>query len=80
MRQKSVSLTVRVWYDSKSDYIKIAGKGLTASAVSNRADSERYHPNLYKKLSKMLREAGAPFRNNHASVLFQNFLVTSIGP
>jgi hypothetical protein len=60
MRRKSIQLEVRVWYDEPSGYIKIAGAGLTASTVSNDPGSARYHPNLFKKLAKALREAGAP--------------------
>jgi len=60
MSDKSVSLEVRIWYDPKSRYIKIAGKGLTASTVSNDPASKRYHPNLYLKLAKCLRDAGVP--------------------
>jgi len=57
---KSVKLEVRVWYDPKSRYIKIAGPRLTASTVSDDPKSKRYHPNLFKKLSKVLVEAGVP--------------------
>ena len=57
---KSVNLELRVWYDAKSRYIKLAGGGITASAVSNDPTSERYHPNLFRKLGALLREAGAP--------------------
>ena len=60
MDGKSVKLEIRVWYDDKSRHIKIAGKGLTASTVSNDPDSKRYHANLYRKLSKCLRDAGVP--------------------
>jgi hypothetical protein len=60
MSGKSISLDLRVWYDEKSRHIKLAGKGLTASTVSNDPLSKRYHPNLYRKLTKCLREAGAP--------------------
>lgn len=56
----SVPLEIRVWFDSKTRHIKIAGKGLTASTVSNDPASKRYHPNLFKKLRKVLIEAGAP--------------------
>jgi hypothetical protein len=59
-RSKSVPLAVRVWYDPKSGHIKIAGEGLTASTVCNDPSSKRYHPNLFKKLSRVLREAGVP--------------------
>ena len=57
---KSVELTVRVWFDPKSEHIKIAGPGLTASTVSNNPASERYHPNLFMKLSRVLASAGVP--------------------
>jgi len=57
---KSVQLEVRVWFDPVSRHIKIAGSGLTASTVSNDPKSKRYHPNLYRKLAKVLEDAGAP--------------------
>ena len=60
MADKSIKLDLRVWYDEKSRHIKLAGKGLTASTVSNDPASDRYHPNLYRKLAKALRDAGAP--------------------
>jgi hypothetical protein len=57
---KSINLELRVWYDEKSRHIKLAGKGLTASTVSNDPASVRYHPNLFKKLAEALREADVP--------------------
>jgi hypothetical protein len=57
---KSITLELRVWYDEKSRQIKLAGRGLTASTVSNEPASKRYHPNLFRKLATALREAGAP--------------------
>ena len=57
---KSIALELRVWYDPVSRHIKLAGRGLTASTVSNDPASKRYHPNLYKKLARCLREAGVP--------------------
>lgn len=56
----SVPLEVRVWFDARTRHIKIAGKGLTASTVSNDPASKRYHPNLYMKLARVLAEAGVP--------------------
>jgi hypothetical protein len=56
----SVPLEVRVWFDPITGHIKIAGKGLTASTVSNDPASKRFHPNLFKKLRKALIDAGAP--------------------
>lgn len=58
--QKSIKLEIRVWYDENSRHIKLAGKGLTASTVSNDPTSKRYHPNLFRKLGVALRNAGAP--------------------
>lgn len=60
MGEKSIKLTLRVWYDPKSRYIKLAGPGLTASTVSNDPTSKRFHPNLYRKLSAALRAQGMP--------------------
>lgn len=60
MDGKSVKLEIQTWYDEKSGHIKLAGKGLTASTVSNDPSSVRYHPNLYRKLATVLRNAGAP--------------------
>ncbi len=57
---KSIQLNLRVWYDPDACHIKLAGSGLTASTVSNDPASKRYHPNLYRKLARALREAGAP--------------------
>jgi hypothetical protein len=57
---KSVKLEVRVWFDPTSKHIKIAGTGLSASTVSDDPNSKRYHPNLYRKLARVLEEAGAP--------------------
>jgi len=60
MASKSITLTLRVWYDDGSRQIKLAGPGLTASTVSNDPGSKRYHPNLFDKLARALRDAGAP--------------------
>ncbi len=57
---KSVKLEVRVWLNQKTRHIHIGGKGLTVSTVSNDPASRRYHPNLYRKLSKVLQESDAP--------------------
>ena len=58
--KKSISLELRIWHDPGSGHIKLAGPNLTASTVSNDPNSKRYHPNLYLKLSRALRAAGAP--------------------
>jgi hypothetical protein len=58
--KKSLELKLRVWWDTKAQYIKIAGEGLSASTVSNNPQSKRYHPNLFRKLGKALEQAGLP--------------------
>ena len=60
MDEVSVRLNVRVRYDAKSRHIKLAGKGLTVSTASNNPESKRYHPNLFRKLGKVLRDAEVP--------------------
>lgn len=60
MAGKSLKLELRVWYDERSGYIKLAGPGLTASTVSNDPASVRYHPNLFRKLTRVLRDASIP--------------------
>lgn len=60
MAEKTIRLDLSVWYDDKSHHIKLAGKGLTATTVSNDPKSKRYHANLYLKLARCLKEAGVP--------------------
>jgi hypothetical protein len=60
MADKSLKLELRVWYDERSGHIKLAGPGLTASTVSNDPASVRYHPNLFRKLTRALSDAGFP--------------------
>lgn len=60
MSTKTVTLKINVWYDSEKREITLAGDGLTATTVNNNPNSERCHRNLYSKLSKILRDAGAP--------------------
>ncbi|TMJ18862.1 MAG: hypothetical protein E6G92_03275 [Alphaproteobacteria bacterium] len=60
MAGKSITLELRVWFDPVSKQIKLAGPGLTASTASNDPASRRYHPNLYRKLARCLRDAGVP--------------------
>jgi hypothetical protein len=63
MSTKTVRLDVGIWYDSKSRHIKISAKDAFISTVSNDPDSKRFHLNLYKKLSKCLKDSGAPGPN-----------------
>jgi hypothetical protein len=62
---KNLSLKVglNVWYEEKSGIIKLAGgepDNALRSTVSNNPKHERYHPNLYRKLARVLRNAGKP--------------------
>ena len=65
-RGKSVALALRVWFDPASGHIKLAGPGLTASTVSNDPASRRYHPNLYRKLARVLADGGVPSPDSNA--------------
>ncbi len=57
---RSIKLEVRVWYDEKTGHIKLAGPGITASTISNDPTSRRYHPNLFRKLGRCLKDRGMP--------------------
>lgn len=55
---KSVVVSVRIWMKGP-DRIGIASREAGfISTVSNDPKSKRYHPNLYKKLEKVLRDRG----------------------
>jgi len=56
---KTVKLDVGIWFNEKTGHIHIAAPGSFISTVSNDPASKRYHPNLYRKMAKALREAGA---------------------
>lgn len=60
---KTARLDVGDWWNEASGYIHIAAKDAFISTVSNDPKSKRYHPNLYKKLSKALADAGVPHPN-----------------
>lgn len=57
---KTVNLNVGIWFNEESGHIHIAGQGAFISTVSNDPKSKRYHPNLYRKMAKTLRDAGVP--------------------
>ncbi|KKW89720.1 hypothetical protein [Sphingobium chungbukense] len=57
---KTVKLDCGIWYNDESGHIHIAAAGAFISTVSNDPKSKRYHPNLYRKMAKALRDAGAP--------------------
>jgi hypothetical protein len=61
----SISFNVRVWFNKEHGQIHIASTDVSLfkgmhSTISNDPNSERYHPNLFKKLAKCLQEGGAP--------------------
>jgi hypothetical protein len=56
---KSAILELSVWYSEKSRRIHVAGGGFR-STVNADPSSKRYHPNLFKKLARYLRDAGMP--------------------
>ena len=59
---KTVYLDVSIWYNDEQDAIHIAAPGVEGLHSTVNADpaSKRGNPNLYWKLAKALRQAGAP--------------------
>ena len=62
---KSVYLDLGVWYDEERREIHLTARNVEGfhTTVSNDPDSKRCHPNLFGKLAKCLRDAGAPHPN-----------------
>ncbi|MFT6510106.1 MAG: hypothetical protein ACJAVO_002347 [Parvibaculaceae bacterium] len=60
---KTAYLKVSVWLDADSGHIHLAipDTGWFHSTVNNKPDSKRRHANLYKKLARVLKEAGLPY-------------------
>jgi len=58
----TVYLETTIWYNAEQDNIHITAKNVTGfhTTVNGKLDSKRGHPNLYMKLAKCLRDAGAP--------------------
>ena len=59
---KSVYLEMGIWYDEDQDHIHMTAKGVPGfhTTVNANAESKRGHPNMFGKLAKVLRDAGAP--------------------
>ena len=59
---KSVYLDVGIWYDEQQGHIHITAKNVHGfhTTINDNAESKRGHPNLFMKLAKCLKEAGAP--------------------
>jgi hypothetical protein len=59
MSKKTVRLDVGIWFNEATGHIHIAAKNGFISTVSSDPKSKRFHPNLFRKLTKCLRDAGA---------------------
>jgi hypothetical protein len=59
MRKRTVRLDVGIWFNEATGHIHIAAKDGFISTVSSDPKSKRFHPNLYGKLAKCLRDGGA---------------------
>lgn len=57
---KTIPLKISVWYDEETEHIHLAAPetGWFHSTINDREGSVRRHPNLFRKLGKLLREAG----------------------
>lgn len=63
----SVSITAQIWYDEEQKHIKLANGSDFITTFSNDPNSERYHPNAFKKLAALLRRHGKPTPNIDAT-------------
>ena len=58
----SVYMEVGIWWNKAQGHIHLTAKNVDGfhTTVSNDTTSKRGHPNLFRKLAKVLRDAGAP--------------------
>ena len=58
----SVYLEIGVWYKEETGSIHIASNDVPDFHTTVRADAKlkRGHPNMFRKLAKILRDSGAP--------------------
>ncbi len=58
----AIYLEVGIWYDEARDSIHIASNDVPDLHTTVHADERRKrgHPNVFKKLAKVLRDGGAP--------------------
>ena len=54
----TVTTEIGIWYDENLDCIKMRIKGNGLTSVYNNPDSKRGNPSLFKKLGRVLRDAG----------------------
>lgn len=57
-RGKSVTIEARIWLREPGRIAIASPKSGFISTVSNNPTSKRFHPKLYKKLEKVLRDRG----------------------
>ena len=59
---KTVYLEVGIWWNEAQGHIHLTAKGVEGfhTTICNDVASKRGHPNLFMKLAKVLRDAGAP--------------------
>lgn len=57
-KSKSIKMDVRIWFNDATGRIHISGPGFI-STFAQDPSSLRGHPNLFRKLAKCLRDAGA---------------------
>jgi hypothetical protein len=60
--RKAISLEISVWYDTYHDQILLAASEVHrfTTTVNRDPRSKRGHSDLFAKLAKALKEAGAP--------------------
>ena len=58
----SVYVEIGVWWNPEQGNIHLTAKGVDGfhTTVNGNGNSKRGHPNLFLKLAKLLRDAGAP--------------------
>jgi hypothetical protein len=60
---KTVYLRIGVWWNEEQGHIHIAAQDVEGfhTTVNDDPESMRGHPNLFRKLAGVLRDAGAPY-------------------
>ncbi len=58
----TIYMKAGVWYNSQTVdiHLTVPESGWFHTTVNNRPGSKRYHPNLFRKLSRALKQADAP--------------------
>lgn len=59
---KSAYVRMGMWWDEDQGHIHLTAPGVHGfhTTVNDKPESKRGHPNLFAKLAKALRDAGAP--------------------